>query len=164
MQITFAQIRTNWQFLLLFEIENNVIQRTVEAGMPARLFCLEVARMRRSFSVTQLARRCLTSISTLANQRSSFVDVSPACRGELQRRGGPTGMCNTASPPPFSLLLSHSLVPVLSTRLPQIFISGSTANWSRRAARFFTVRYDASKFESSTEQCESTARRTWKIF
>lgn len=155
------------------KIKINVVQRTVELGMLPRLFCLKIARMRGIYGVAQLARWRLTLISVRANQRSNLVDVSSACRGELQRRGGPTGMCNTARPPssPFNLSLSLSLlllllflclsfVLMLSTRLPQIFISGSTANWSRRAARFFTVRYDASKFESSTEQCESTARRT----
>lgn len=79
--------------------------------MPVRLVRLEVARMRGTQSGLQLARRRLTLASARANQRPNLVDVSSACRGELQRRGGPTGMCNTASPPspPFSLSLSLSL-------------------------------------------------------
>ena len=95
----------------------------------------------------QLASRRLTSVLARTNQRSRLVDVNSACRGKLQRRGGLTGMCNTARPSlllfihPLSLFLSLSVslsfVPVLSTRLPQIFISGSTANWSRRARPAF---------------------------
>ena len=115
--------------------------------MSARSSRLEVVRMRGAYGDAQLAGRRLTLVSARANQRSNLVDVNSACRGKLQRRGGLTGMCNTARPSrllsihPLSLFLSLSVslsfVPVLSTRLPQIFISGSTANWSRRARPAF---------------------------
>lgn len=94
---------------LLGKIKINVVQCTVEVGMLPRLFCLKMARMRGIYGVAQLARWRLTLISARANQRSNLVDVSSACRGELQRRGGPTGMCNTARPPSSSFNLSLSL-------------------------------------------------------
>lgn len=75
--------------------------------MPVRLSRLRAVRMRGAYGGAQLASRRLTSISARANQRLNLVDVSSACRGELQRRGGPTGMCNTARrpPPPLSFTL-----------------------------------------------------------
>lgn len=45
--------RSPVEFLRL-KIENNVVERAVEAGMPARLFWLEVGRMRGAYSVTPI--------------------------------------------------------------------------------------------------------------
>lgn len=111
------------------KIKINVVQRTVELGMLPRLFCLKIARMRGIYGVAQLARWRLTLISVRANQRSNLVDVSSACRGELQRRGGPTGMCNTARPPssPFNLSLS-SPPPSLSLSLFRSYALHATSS------------------------------------
>lgn len=112
------------------KIKINVVQRTVELGMLPRLFCLKIARMRGIYGVAQLARWRLTLISVRANQRSNLVDVSSACRGELQRRGGPTGMCNTARPPssPFNLSLSLSSPPSLSLSLFRSYALHATSS------------------------------------
>ena len=114
------------------KIKINVVQRTVELGMLPRLFCLKMVRMRGIYGVAQLARWRLTLISVRANQRSNLVDVSSACRGELQRRGGPTGMCNTARLPssPFnlSLFLSLSLSPPFSLSLFRSYALHATSS------------------------------------
>ena len=114
------------------KIKINVVQRTVELGMLPRLFCLKMVRMRGIYGVAQLARWRLTLISVRANQRSNLVDVSSACRGELQRRGGPTGMCNTARPPSssfnLSLFLSLSLSPPFSLSLFRSYALHATSS------------------------------------